>query len=200
MTTLDIVVSLSLAVVMIVGAYQFYFWCQRQTRTRVRYFSSRVDEAIRLKPWWVWIYSGIYYPAIGLVVMSAKDVRQFDYIAFSYLLLLAIHVLAFLAFPVEVPIHWRQFGSAAQSRSLKFLSFVQSFDARSNCFPSMHVSVATLTAFHIARNIRCGPTFPTLFVVAIAASCIFTKQHYLVDLPVGAILGSLTFYLFLHLL
>jgi membrane-associated phospholipid phosphatase len=199
-TTLDIAVSLSLAVVLIVGAYQFYFWCQRRTRTRGRQFSSRMDEAIPLRPQWVWIYSGTYYPVIGVVVMSAKDLRYFNYMAFSYLLLLALHVLVFLVFPVEVPPHWRQFGPTAQSYSLKFLSFVQSFDARSNCFPSMHVSVATLTALHIAKNMKCSPLLPVLFVVAIAASCIFTKQHYLLDLPAGVALGLLTFYVFLHLL
>jgi membrane-associated phospholipid phosphatase len=189
-------VSLTVAVVLIVGAYQFYFWCQRRTRGRGRHFNFAVDESIRIRPWWVWIYSGIYYPAIGVVVLSARDLRYFNYMAFSYLMLLALHVAVFLLFPVEVPPHWRQFGGR-ESKSLRFLSFVQSFDARSNCFPSMHVSVATLTALHTVRNLRCDPLLPTAFVVAIAASCIFTKQHYLVDLPVGAVLGFTAYHVFL---
>lgn len=190
---------MTVAIVLIVGAYQFYFWCQRQTSGRTRHFNFAIDESIRLRPGWVWVYSGIYYPAIGVVVLSARDLRYFNYMAFSYLLLLALHVGAFLLFPVEVPPHWRQFGSRTGSRSLRFLSLVQSFDAPSNCFPSMHVSVATLTALHTVTNLACSPLLPTLFVIAIAASCIFTKQHYLVDLPVGALLGFTAFYLFLRL-
>ena len=187
-------------IVLIVGGYQFYFWCQRRTRRRGRLLSTRFDESIRLRPSWVWIYSGIYYPAIAVVVMSAKDLRTFNYMAFSYLVLLALHVLVFLVFPVEVPQHWRQLDSNDRSLSIRFLAFVQSFDARSNCFPSMHMSVATLTALHIVKNTGCGPTWPGLFVASTAASCVFTKQHYLIDLPAGALLGAATYYSFLALM
>jgi membrane-associated phospholipid phosphatase len=154
-TTLDLVVNLTLAVVLIIGAYQFYFWCQRKTNARARSFRFRLDDTIQLRPAWVWIYSGFYYPAIFVVVWSASD---------------------------------------------RFLSFVQKFDARSNCFPSVHVSVATLTASHTIRNLACDPALPTLFVVLICISCILTKQHYLIDIPGGLLLGWLSFHFFLRLL
>jgi membrane-associated phospholipid phosphatase len=198
-TILDGIINLTLAVVLIVGAYQFYFWCQRRTRTRARTYSFKWDNGIQLRPMWVWIYSGIYYPAIGVVVLSVRDLRHFNYMAFSYLLLLGFQMLVFLAFPVEVPPEWRRI-EAVPSSSQRFLAFVQKFDARSNCFPSMHVSVATLTAMHTVRNLSCGPTLPALFVLLICASCILTKQHYLIDLPAGLVLGWLTFQLFLYLL
>jgi membrane-associated phospholipid phosphatase len=73
------------------------------------------------------------------------------------------------------------------------LAFVHRFDAASNCFPSMHVSVATLTALH------AEPTLGTIalsFPALIALSCVFTKQHYLVDLPAGAALGWVAFQVF----
>ena len=202
MTTLDHVVNLSLAVVLIVGSYQFYFWCQRQTRARARCFSFKLDNAIVPRPRWIWIYSGFYYPAIGVVVLSVKDLRHFNYMAFSYLALLGFHILVFLIFPVEVPPDWRHGASiVAPSHSQKFLSFVQKYDARSNCFPSLHVSVATLTALHTARNIpTIGPTLPALFVVLISLSCILTKQHYMMDVPGGLILGWLSFYFFLQVM
>jgi membrane-associated phospholipid phosphatase len=199
-TTLDNIVNLTLAVVLIFGAYQFYFWCQRQTRSRARTFSFKWDNAIRLRPSWVWIYSGIYYPAIAVVVLSVRDLRHFNYMAFSYLLLLALHILVFLAYPVEVPSNWRRDESTMESPSQRFLAFVQTFDARSNCFPSMHVSVATLTALHTARNLPWNPAVPAVFVLLICASCILTKQHYLIDLPAGLVVGWLAFELFLRLL
>lgn len=200
MTALDHCVNLGLAVVLIVGSYQFYFWCQRQTRTRARIFSSRWDNAIPLRPEWVWIYSGLYYPAIGLVVVSTKDSRHFNHMAFSYLVLLAFQIAVFLAFPVEVPPDWRVSGVRPRTYSQRFLSFVQTFDARSNCFPSMHVSVATLTALHTARNISGWFVLPVAFVLLIAASCILTKQHYLIDVPAGVIVGWSAFLLFMRLL
>ncbi len=57
----------------------------------------------------------------------------------------------------------------------------------------MHTSVATLTALHLYPYV--GPlvfAFPAL----IALSCLYTKQHYIVDLPAGALLGWFTFKLF----
>jgi membrane-associated phospholipid phosphatase len=199
-TILDDIINLTLAVVLIVGAYQFYFWCQRQTKSRARTYSFKWDNGIQLRPAWVWIYSGVYYPAIGVVVLSVRDLRHFNYMAFSYLVLLGFHILAFLAYPVEVPPDWRRMEATMPSASQRFLAFVQKFDARSNCFPSMHVSVATLTAMHTVRNLSCGPVVPALFVLLICASCILTKQHYLIDLPAGLVVGWLSFQLFLYLL
>lgn len=198
MTALDDIVNIVLAVVLIVGAYQFYFWCQRQTRMRARTFSFSWDHAIRLRPGWVWIYSGIYYPAIAVVVLSVHNPRDFNYMAFSYLLLLGVHILVFLIYPVEVPPNWRE--TDVRSPSRRFLTFVQGFDARSNCFPSVHVSVATLTALHTVRNLACNPSLPALFVFLICASCVLTKQHYIIDLPTGLFAGWLAFRLFLFIL
>jgi membrane-associated phospholipid phosphatase len=57
----------------------------------------------------------------------------------------------------------------------------------------MHTSVATLTALHLYPALGAAVfAFPAL----IALSCLFTKQHYLVDLPAGAALGWFTFGLF----
>lgn len=200
MTTLDHLVDLTLAVVLIIGAYQFYFWCQRQSKARARVFSFKLDNSIPLQPVWVWIYSGVYYPAIIVVVMSVRDLRQFNYMAFSYLALLAFHMIVFLVFPVEVPQEWRRSESNPGSASRRFLALVQRFDARSNCFPSMHVSVATLTAFHSVRNIPSAFIPSAIFVILIATSCVLTKQHYLIDLPAGLVCGWLSFLLFLRLL
>ena len=103
----------------------------------------------------------------------------------SFFVLLAGQMVFFLFFPVETPPHWRKY-NRGQSLSERFLAFVHRFDAPNNCFPSMHVSVATLTAFHAAASLgNAAFAFPVL----IAASCAFTKQHYLLDLPAGAALG-----------
>ena len=52
---------------------------------------------------------------------------------------------------------------------------------------------AMLTALHIYP--RVGP-WAAAFPVLIALSCLFTKQHYLIDIPAGAALGWFTFKLF----
>jgi membrane-associated phospholipid phosphatase len=98
----------------------------------------------------------------------------------------------FLFFPVETPARWRDLNRGV-SVSERFLNFVRRFDSPSNCFPSMHVSVAMLTAFHAQAQL--GPLV-FLFPALIAVSCVYTKQHYLIDLPAGAGLGWMAFCVF----
>src|SRR3989449_1724641 len=190
MTPADYVINLTLSVILIVGAYQFYFWCQRNHLSAARELGSRIDERIPYWPSWVWIYSCIYYPLILYLNFIVESPRHFTHIAMSYMLLLGLQMAFFVLFPVTTPPHWRAY-NRQRSPSERFLALVQRFDARSNSFPSMHVSVAVLTAFHLQPQLgQLALAFPAL----IALSCLFTKQHYLLDLPAGALLGWLTYW------
>ena len=181
----DYVINLILSVMLIVGVYQFYFWCQRNSLSPSRELATRFDERIPYRPGWVWIYSGLYYPLILYLNAVIRSPRQFTHVAGSYLLLLSGQMACFVLFPVSTPERWRAYN---QHRGLseRLLACVQRFDARSNSFPSMHVSVATLTALHLQPHLGAAAfAFPLL----VGLSCLYTKQHYLVDLPPGALLG-----------
>ena len=181
----DHFVTLALSVILIVGAYQFYFLPQRRPLRAPRTFNSALDEAMPFWPVWSWVYSFLYYPAILYLNWLVRDARQFMMLAFSFIALLFAQMLFFYLIPIQTPAHWRSINTG-KSASERFLLFVQRFDGPTNCFPSMHVSVAMLTAMHAAPTL--GPVafaFPTL----IALSCIFTKQHYMIDLVFGALLG-----------
>jgi membrane-associated phospholipid phosphatase len=181
----DYLVNLILSVIMIVGVYQFYFLTQRRPLRQARSFTSPLDERMPFWPIWAWVYSFLYYPAILYLNWIVVDARHFTMMAFSYVMLLFMQMACFYLYPVETPAHWRC-ANAERSLSERFLLFVQKFDAPSNCFPSMHVSVAMLTALHALPML--GP-WVFAFPVLIAISCVFTKQHYLLDLPFGALLG-----------
>jgi membrane-associated phospholipid phosphatase len=179
------VINLVLSAVLIVGGYQFYFWCQRHPLTPTRELNSPIDERIPFVPAWVWVYSFLYYPAILCVNFVARSSDEFNRIAASYMLLLAMQAAFFVVLPVRTPDHWRDINED-HGLSGRFLAFVHRFDAPSNSFPSMHTSVAVLTAMHLTGTFG---TAVYLFPALIAISCLFTKQHYLVDLPAGAGLG-----------
>lgn len=185
MQLIDYAINLVLSIFLIVGVYQFYFWCQRNHLTAPRELRLRIDDRIPYLPGWVWVYSCIYYPLILYLNFVVESPRQFTHIAMSYVLLLSLQMAFFVLFPVTTPEHWRAY-NRRRTLSERFLAMVQRFDARSNSFPSMHVSVAMLTALHLEPHLgTLGFAFPAL----IALSCLFTKQHYVVDLPAGAALG-----------
>ena len=188
----DRILQLIVSVFLIVGIYQFYFWCQRNPLTAPRELRLPLDDWIPYRPRWVWVYSFLYYPVIVAINWSVTSTRHFLYVAMSYLLLLAFQMAFFTFVPVATPMEWRTCNQR-RGRSERFLAFVQSLDGRSNSFPSMHTSVATLTACHL-----CAWTGPWVFLFPglIAVSCLYTKQHYIVDVPAGALLGWFVFELF----
>ncbi len=193
MTPTDYVLHLILSVLLIIGVYQFYFGCQRNPIKKTYDLSLGIDERIPYWPSWVWIYSFLYYPMILYINLVVESPREFIHLAISYILLLGFQMTAFILFPVQTPEHWRARG-ARRDLSEHFLAYVQSIDGRSNCFPSMHCSVAMLTALHLLPHL--GPAI-FAFPVLIGLSCLFTTQHFVIDVPAGLALGWATYELFL---
>jgi membrane-associated phospholipid phosphatase len=159
-------------------------------------FVSKIDDKIPFRPGWVWIYSGLYYPIILLLVFTLRTFSQFSYTVFSFITLLIMQLTAFFFFPVKIPEHWRNY-DRERSLSSRFLGLVHSYDGLPNSIPSMHVSVATLTAFHLYQNmsleIGAYSLLAFLFPLLIAISALFTKQHYVVDLAPGALVGYINY-------
>ena len=189
---MDYIVYLFMCVFLIVGVYQFYFWTQNHPIKKSRSLECKLDQNFTLRPRWVWIYSGLYYPLIILVVATVDGMREFNYMAMSYFILLFMQMFFFMVFPVETPKQWRD-NVTGESKSSRMLRLVQSFDKSSNCFPSMPVSVAMLSAMHfLASSLNLG-YWPLLFPLLIALSALYTKQHFIADLMPGALLGWFAF-------
>ncbi|MFA7431425.1 MAG: phosphatase PAP2 family protein [Rhodospirillaceae bacterium] len=182
---------LIITIIFIVGCYQFYFHAQRAPARQVRELSTTLDDAIPFRPQWVWVYSFLFYPILIAVVFLANDSREFVFLIFSFAMVLLAQLACFHVFPVQTPLRWRDF--TPQCRASRFLHLVQSMDGPGASFPSMHVSVSTLAALHLAAGLQ--PALGTLalaaygFPVLIGMSAVYTKQHYLIDLPFGAALG-----------
>jgi len=183
----------SLIAVVITGAYQIFFWVQRNND----YFKTRclkisLDDKIPFLPWMVWIYSFLYYIMIGYVVITIESIEQGVTFIFAGLVLLTAQGVCFMIFPCTVPPAWR----AYQTRTIseKYLRFIQGVDNGRNCMPSMHCSVAMLVAMMIYPVFSY---FSFIFVALIALSCLLVKQHQLLDIVPGILLGYLVYILVL---
>lgn len=185
MSALDYLFTLSLSVVLVIGAYQFYFWCQRHLWRAPKQLLTPLDRWVPYRPGWVWVYSFLYYPMILALNFLIEDARQFVHVATSFLMLLILQMLCFMVLPVATPESWRAL-NLRRNAAERFLAVVQRFDARSNSFPSMHCSVAMLTALHLEPAIGA---MAFAFPVLVATSCAYTKQHFVADLPPGLALG-----------
>ena len=194
----DALIAFSLAALLIVGGYQIYFLPQKYPLRGPASLLLEMDRRIPFRPGWVWVYSLLYYPFVVSTILTIRDFRQFAYTAANFTILLTTQVTIAFLFPVKTPAHWRIY-DAENSISERFLSVVHSVDKGGNCFPSMHIAVATLSALHIANNLHdtLGISACVVFVlpVLIAISTLFTKQHYILDIPAGVGLAFAVFML-----
>lgn len=195
--------ALAFSCLLIVGGYQFYFIPQNINRRSYSSLSSPLDDKIPFKPGWVWIYSLGYYPFIVSPVFLMKGLDEFYVVCGCYITLLAAHVAISLWFPVKTPVEWRTY-AVGTSISRRFLKFIQSVDKGGNCFPSMHVAVAVMATLHLV-NLgveRLGTTVHLVWLApaAIAASAVYTKQHFVRDLFPGFLLAVAVFVSYYNLI
>ena len=185
LTLEEYLVFTSLVAVVVTGCYQLFFWVQRNNYYfKTRCFVSRFDALIPFWPSWVWIYSFLYYIAIGFVVASIQSIDEGVYLIFGAILLLLSQVAFFWVLPSTVPPEYRQY--EANSFSTRYLKFVQGKDNGRNCMPSMHCSVAMYVSMVLYPSIG---DWAFVFAGLIAVSCLLVKQHQLADIVPGLTLG-----------
>lgn len=196
MTLFDRGIEVAMVIVLIIGGYQFYFWAQRQRWRPARQLATPLDDLVIYDPRWVWVYSGLYYPMIVLAALSVPSWDRFAHVTGAFLTLLAVQVAIFLLWPVEIPAWWRTKWRTPWEGtwSQRFLDFVWCYDKLRNSMPSMHVSVATMVDLTIGAEWPAAGQLGVLFPLLIAVSALKTKQHYVVDVVPGAVLGAAVFF------
>jgi membrane-associated phospholipid phosphatase len=136
----------------------------------------------------VWVYTALYYPTVVVAaVLTSHSFREFAYTATVYLVLLAALTVAFFVMPVRTHDHWRAFDPQTSIHH-RHLSWVQRIDGANNCFPSGHSAISVLTGGLLATQLGIGAG--AAFAILVCLSCLFCKQHYVVDVLAGALLGG----------
>jgi membrane-associated phospholipid phosphatase len=89
-----------------------------------------------------------------------------------------------MIFPCRVPQSYREY--EVKNTSTRYLKFVQGLDNGRNCFPSMHNSVAAYVGLVLLPTIGI---WSYVFIASIAISSLLVKQHQLLDIVPGLLLG-----------
>lgn len=198
----DASLRMALTVVLIVGGYQFYFYCQRQKWFEPRCLQTRWDSRITYDPRWFLVYSVLYYPMIVLAALLLPTWNEYAMAAGCFLMLLAAQMAFFLLWPTDVPAEWRTNARIPWEGTWgqRCMDLVWSFDKLRNSCPSMHVSMAMMTDLTIWRWWPEAGVVGLAFPVLIAISAVKTKQHYIVDVVPGAALGAAVFWFWNYIL
>lgn len=142
---------------------------------------SALDRAIPFVPGLLPVYVS-YIPFYWWTVARSEDDETATRILYATHLQLFLAVIVWVLFPVSMPrdLFYRE---AAYGWADAFWRW---FDAPNNCLPSLHAANGLL--FILFNWKRPGRVLHTLIAVAIIASTVFVKQHYVVDLVGGALL------------
>jgi len=144
------------------------------------------DRLIPFIDWTIWVYASQYLLLYGcfLGVNSARGISRLVY-AISMASLLAF--CAFLIYPTEFP---RGITVDAGAAAFAF-RFLYSIDSATNCFPSLHVALAWLSALSLRDERKKPGALAMLWAALISISTLTTKQHYFVDMVGGGGLALL---------
>ena len=149
--------------------------------------SSSLDRLIPLAPAWAYVYGAIYSVAV-VPLFIVRDARVLRRVALGFMAINLLAGLVFLAFPtrMERP-EW--VGLPAGSFTQWSMGLIYALDPPVNCLPSLHVANAFYVG-SVARSFdrRVG-RFMFALAFLIAFSTLLVKQHYLLDVVSGALLG-----------
>lgn len=174
----------------VTGAYQLFFFVQQKNhRFKARCFETKLDEYIPFIPQFVWVYSIGYYCFFGLMLLVISSINAGVALLFSGLVQLVIHSVFFFFLPVVTPAHYRAY--EGKTVSTRYLKQVQYFDNGRCCFPSLHCSAMMFTSLVLY------PTFGVsafVLLLVITLSCLFVKQHQIIDFVLSFPIGWVVYY------
>jgi membrane-associated phospholipid phosphatase len=148
------------------------------------------DDWIPLMPWTFWIYATVYFIyAVACIIQDDMNcLRDFLH---GYIIANLISSAVFLIFPTTFPRELFALSQQEQAHSFsaQALAWFRAFDKATNCFPSMHVACAVLSALGFYGRRPRTFLILSLWALAIALATMSTKQHYFVDVISGLLLG-----------
>ena len=155
--------------------------------------SLPLDDSIPLVPEFAFIYF-LYIP--GLIIPALLDMPFTLYLRYALSLVLSV-VIACLCFAF-VPLKITHEAFICTDWTCSGLKMLRGLDAGVNLLPSLHASQTLLaaTVMVVASRIHGVCTFwwvwGLFLYLPIIASTLLTKQHYVVDLLAGFIVGVIT--------
>jgi membrane-associated phospholipid phosphatase len=71
-------------------------------------------------------------------------------------------------------------------------SFLYLMDSDSNCCPSLHVSLSSLACYGLYNSVSRFRSIFVIWPILIWISTLTTKQHYLIDVLGGILVGAIS--------
>jgi membrane-associated phospholipid phosphatase len=146
-----------------------------------------LDEAVPFLPGTIWLYWSEYVLVCAAFLLCPHEDRVRFVKGFG--LVVAISVVIQLVFPVDYPRDL--FPVVADKTDSRMVDLLRRLDTPTSCFPSLHVGLAVFVALYGLQRHRDWSLFIALWAGLIALSTLTLKQHYVLDVVGGALVGAL---------
>jgi membrane-associated phospholipid phosphatase len=180
------VVALLLAVILPLFGYLIVGYYTNGNNTNQ--LETDIDTLVPMSAAWVFTYILMY-------VLSLAPICAISNISLLKRWVLNVGVMYMIAIPVWIllPVGVPRIHLEGDSFGVFLLGIIQFLDPPTNCFPSMHVAVATLSALVIRDVDKCIGSLILCAVPPIWYSTIAVGQHWAVDGIAGAVLAVTTY-------
>jgi len=190
----DIISIIAIKNIITLGGYQIYFWSQRnfKEKNKINLKPTKIDKLIPAIPEIYWIYSPLYYLFFSITFLCLENYKTSILNAW----IMVIHAsIWFILIQTEIPKSFRIkiFKKKTDKLTKKIIKIVHFYDTEGNACPSMHcafsifLSLITYKYYNILISI--------LFPLIISISCLICKQHLIMDILPGFILGGIHGYI-----
>lgn len=173
-----------------------YFLIAILTRDRATYTPElALDRALSLQPAWMLVYGSLYVFVLLLPVLVVRQRELFRRALKSYLFVMIVAYVGFVLYPTAAP---RPEDVAGTGFAVWALRLAYSLDPPYNCFPSLHVAYAFVSALAAYRVHRGVGAIAAVWAALIGVSTLYTKQHYVLDVVAGALAAYAAYVFFLR--
>lgn len=171
------------------GGYCLINWIN-QFRTQYYDVSFAFEKNIPFIPAFIFGYILVYFSML-LLYLILDDSDDFRRAVVAYLSLTTVHYIFFLLIPVKFML--RPDLTAVSGFGVDVTKFYYIIDMPYNCFPSLHVAYPTMAALVSWRHHRYASSMFVVMTIVIAASVVFVKQHYIMDVVAGAMTATVLY-------
>jgi len=155
---------------------------------RVHIPAVSLDRLLPLMPTWGLVYGALYLVLIALPIFIVREDLHIRRLFLAYVAVWLTAYACFLLYPTAAPRPPKIDEGGFVAWGLQFL---YSADPPYNCFPSLHVAHSVVSALVCYRVHRRVGVMAILCASLVAVSTLFTKQHYVLDVVAGVLLGCL---------
>ncbi len=179
--------------------FQAYLWIQKNPAYQVTQIpATAVDHWIGFQPWTIGLYLSLWvYTALPVALQPDRGQLIRYCSAITVMCLLAL--ITFYFWPTSVS---DAIGTRVSTNAL--FTMMYAVDSTGNACPSLHVAASVMSCiwlYAVLRQIN-APAWLNLLNVAWCAGIVFstmaTKQHLLLDVLAGGVLGILSGWLSLR--